>query len=677
MHDDGQNGQNGLNGQGDQDGQDEREQSAAETAGTGAAETVARIPRQLPRRGSHGHLGPRHRAEGPGAASAPAPSVPPARVPGTGVPSLSADGSSPSGDPGPGRPVDGDELPSDEELPPSDALLAAAVRAGDDYAFEELYRRHAAAVRRYARTCCRDAFTAEDLAGEVFARTLQALRAGKGPDIAVRAYLLTAVRNIAATWTRSDRREQLVDDFTAFAASSPAVANVNATDPGADTWAMAEVDHSLVVRAFSRLDKDDRMLLWHTEVEREPPREVALLIGKTANATAVQASRARDRLATEFLQAHISEAQSAACRSSAKRLGAFARGALGKRAGNDVRAHLNDCDRCSAAYLELVDLNHSLRELLPVGALAWVGSGYFVAIVAGVAGGAGTAAVGVAAGATAAGSGGAAGGGGSAAVAAEGLGVPAKAGIAAGVTVVVVAGVAVALALTGGTAHKPQPKPRPVAAAPRPVVVRPRPTPTPTPPAPAPEVQPVVAAAPPVVRPRPRPKPVVVRPRPRPMPRPTPKARPAPLPVADYFVDSLPYSGFGNTRGPSLADDAASDVWQRGGGVRVGGTAYSRGITMDAPSSATIDLNGQCSEFDASVGIDDMTMGLGAVRFSVLDDSTGRTLWQSGIVSGGDPAVPVQVALKGLTAIRLAVVPADGSYLANEADWADARFSCS
>jgi hypothetical protein len=46
------------------------------------------------------------------------------------------------------------------------------------------------------------------------------------------------------------------------------------------------------------------------------------------------------------------------------------------------------------------------------------------------------------------------------------------------------------------------------------------------------------------------------------------------------------------------------------------------------------------------------------------------------VVDGGDPAVPVSVGLKGITAIRLVVTPADGSYVANVADWADARFSC-
>ncbi|MFC5907147.1 RNA polymerase sigma factor, partial [Streptacidiphilus monticola] len=295
----------------------------------------------------------------------------------------------PDGAPRPGHvPQPGGPVDDDGELPPSDAELTAAVRAGDDSAYEELYRRHSAAVRRYARTCCRDAFTAEDLAGEVFARTLQALRSGKGPEVAVRAYLLTAVRNVAAAWSRSDRREQLIDDFQVFAATSPAVAEVDVTDPGADAAALAGVEHSLVLEAFRNLDADDRLLLWHTEVEQEPPREVALLLGKTANATAVQAHRARDRLAAGYLQAHVAALpEGSGCTEYAGRLGQLARGALGKRAAGGMRAHLDECDRCSAAYLELVDLNHSLRELLPSGLLVWLGSGYGTALAAGLVGG--------------------------------------------------------------------------------------------------------------------------------------------------------------------------------------------------------------------------------------------------------------------------------------------------
>ena len=250
---------------------------------------------------------------------------------------------------------------------------------------------------------------------------------------------------------------------------------------------------------------------------------------------------------------------------------------------------------------------------------------------------------------------------------------PAKAGIAAVVTVVAVAGLV--FALTGSNHPKPvPPKPQLVMPASAPVAIVPPPAPVPTPPppvAPPPPPPPVVV--------KPTPKPVAPRPKPKPKPKPPPKPRPKPkppVPLADYYVDSLPYSGLGSTKGPSLRPDAEDGVWQRSGGVRIGGVTYARGITATAPSSAAIDLNGQCREFDAYAGVDDMELGMGAVTFAVLDDTTGRTLWRSGVVHGGDRAVSVRVELAGVSAIRLVALPAAGSLVPDVADWADARFSC-
>ncbi|MFD9068058.1 sigma-70 family RNA polymerase sigma factor, partial [Kitasatospora purpeofusca] len=324
--------------------------------------------------------------------------------------------------PAPADPVDG-------ERPPSDAELTALVRAGDDTAYEEIYRRHVDSVRRYARTCCRDSFTAEDLAGEVFARTLQALRAGKGPEFAVRAYLLTAVRNVAAAWTRSERREQLVDDFSVFAQSSAAVVDLDLADPGADAWAMALADQRMVMQAYAELPEDDRVVLWHTEVERESPKTVAVMLGKTANATAVQAHRARDRLAAGFLQAHVSGSQDRDCEAYANRLGAYARGSLRKRASAEVGRHLKECDRCTAACLELSEINHGLRALLPGGVLVWIGAGGFGAAAAAVGG---VAAVGGAAAGTAAATAGGTAGGAAGGTAGAATGTTAGAGAAGG-----------------------------------------------------------------------------------------------------------------------------------------------------------------------------------------------------------------------------------------------------
>ena len=212
-------------------------------------------------------------------------------------------------------------LPPPLELPPSDSELVQLMREGDDSAYEELFLRHSEAVRRYARTCCRDAHTADDLTAEVFARTLQAVRGGAGPEQAVRAYLMTTVRRVAANWARTQKREHLVEDFAVFAEAARAseVSDQNASfgaglDLGADVLAMHEAEQSLAMQAFRSLPERWQAVLWHTTVEEESPSEVAPLFGLTANATAVLASRAREGLKQAYLQAHVSQIGRASCR---------------------------------------------------------------------------------------------------------------------------------------------------------------------------------------------------------------------------------------------------------------------------------------------------------------------------------------------------------------------------
>ncbi len=97
-------------------------------------------------------------------------------------------------------------------------------------------------------------------------------------------------------------------------------------------------------------------------------------------------------------------------------------------------------------------------------------------------------------------------------------------------------------------------------------------------------------------------------------------------------------------------------------------------MTVHGKSSVTIDLNRSCTTYDALVGVDDMTMELGAVRFSVYAD--GARLWQSPLMKGGDPALPVQVNLTGRKTIRLVVEPHTPFSSVALADWAQSRMRC-
>ncbi|MFI1798215.1 sigma-70 family RNA polymerase sigma factor [Streptomyces sp. NPDC020379] len=577
------------------------------------------------------------------------------------------------------------------DVPPSDIELVARMRSGESVAYEELYRRHAAAVRRYARSCCRDDHTAEDLTNEVFASTLQAVRGGAGPNSAVRAYLLTTVRRVAAAWAKTTRREQLIEDFAVFAASAgrgSLASDDDTLDLGADVLAMREAEQSLAVQAFRSLPERWQTVLWHTTVEEESPSEVAPLLGLTANATAVLAHRAREGLKQAYLQAHVSTSLTSGgtCARYADRLGAYARGGLRMRAERGLRKHLEDCARCRTAALEVADVNARLRALLPVAVIGWSAAGFSVKVAAGLA--AGTAGAGTAAGAGVAatagsGGGGGAGGGAGSAAAGEGLGAPAKAGIAAGA--VIVAGAVTAYALMGSSpAHHLAPRAKapagPVAtvppAAPEPEPVR---KPPPSPPAPTAPVAPVASVR--HTTPPPTPRPVTPPP---PAPSPTPSAPESPAPSPDptpsqeppvrvFPLNQLEYGGVGDGTEPEVRLSGSGWLWQRYG-MEIGGVGYGDGVSMRASSSVTVDLNRSCTSYDALVGVDDLTFGLGAARFSVYGD--GTRLWESGVVRAGEAAVPVHVPLSGYRTVRLVVSPVSVMDSVTVADWARARISC-
>ncbi|MFH9550875.1 sigma-70 family RNA polymerase sigma factor [Streptomyces sp. NPDC017435] len=588
-------------------------------------------------------------------------------------------------------------LPPSREVPTADTDLIGRMRSGDDTAYEELYRRHADAVRRYARTCCRDAHTADDLTAEVFARMLQAVRGGSGPEHAVRAYLLTCVRRVAAGWTRSAKREQLVDDFAVFAAQSArsseaaddtAPVGSFGSGPGADVRAMHEAEQSMAMQAFRSLPERWQAVLWHTEVEDESPSEVAMLFGLDANGTRVLASRAREGLKQAYLQAHVSAAltHDEECARYADQLGGYARRRLRTRAERGLRKHLDECAKCRLAALQIEEVASSIPAVVPVAVIGWFGAAGYAKAVALIAGGAGAGAAGAAA--VAGGSSGGTGAG-SGALASEGLAAPVKAGIAAGV--VAVAAAAVALALVGNDAPAGRPEAGPPASAPAPVARPEEPTPTATPPkgrAPESPESPMIipaAAAPtptpartpgPTPTPTPTPAPTLSpAPAPKATPTPTPTPTPPPPPAPTVFpLSGLPFDLDGDGSGPEIRLRGSSWVWQRYG-LSIADRRYERGVTVHGNSSVTVELNRTCTSYDALVGVDDLMTKLGKVSFAVYAD--GNRLWSSGVIEGGEAAVPVHVDLTGRTTVRLVVEPRNGLDSVVLADWADSGFTCS
>jgi RNA polymerase sigma factor (sigma-70 family) len=361
---------------------------------------------------------------------------------------------------------------------PSDAELIDSVRGGRVDAYGSLYERHVSAAYNLARQLARSSAEADDLVSEAFARVLDTLRAGRGPDSAFRAYLLTALRHVAYDKTRKDRKVELTDDVE----TASGVSTENISEPFRDT-AVAGLERSLAAKAFARLPERWQAVLWHTEIEGQSPAEVAPLLGLTANGVSALAYRAREGLRQAYLQVHLAETTTDRCRATADKLGAWTRGGLSKRETTQVGTHLDECDRCRALAAELADVNGGLRVVATL--VLGLGTVGYLATTAKA-----TTGVALAAAATTSATTGAAAG---AAGAASSL---PRQFVGVGASVAALAA-ALALALTGSPA---QTIPTAAPAAPPSRSAAPAPAPKPAPPAPA-KPQPPAPPAPPVVPP--------------------------------------------------------------------------------------------------------------------------------------------------------------------------------
>jgi RNA polymerase sigma factor (sigma-70 family) len=254
----------------------------------------------------------------------------------------------------------------------SDAELLDQARSGDEAAFTELYVRHQAAALRLASTY-RRLGDPEDLVNGAFERVLGAIRRGAGPTESFRAYLFVTLRRLAAE--QGERpADQALDEVP-----EPVSDEAGAAE-------MGQADREIVTQAFESLPERWQAVLWHTAVEGRQPKELAGVLGVSANAAAAMAYRAREKLRQSYLQAHLLAAPAPEHEPHRSRLGAYVRDGLSKRDHAAVHAHLRGCESCTALVAELEDVNRVLaRAVLPLFLLAGakLGGGAAAAAAAG------------------------------------------------------------------------------------------------------------------------------------------------------------------------------------------------------------------------------------------------------------------------------------------------------
>jgi RNA polymerase sigma factor (sigma-70 family) len=253
----------------------------------------------------------------------------------------------------------------------ADAELISAVRGGDVEAYGVLFERHADAARRLSRQLV-SAGDAEDLVSEAFVKVLAVLQRGGGPDIAFRAYLLTAVRRLRVDRIRVTSKLHTTDDMEMF---DPGV-------PFSDTT-IEDFENAAAARAFASLPERWQLVLWHTEVEEQKPADIAPLLGMSANSVSALAYRAREGLRQAFLNEHVAEIDGESCRWTHDHFGPYIRNGLAKRDTAKVERHLEECRPCAGIYLELVEVNSNLGGILAPLLLGGAAVAYVAASSAG------------------------------------------------------------------------------------------------------------------------------------------------------------------------------------------------------------------------------------------------------------------------------------------------------
>jgi RNA polymerase sigma factor (sigma-70 family) len=235
----------------------------------------------------------------------------------------------------------------------SDPHIMAMVRDGDASAFDELFRRHVAAAQFVARAQTDNVSDADDVVSEAFASIFQALTEGKGPDQFFRSYLLTAVRRIAYDRNRKARRTQVVGDVD--------VLDTVAID--GDT-VLDAFESSTMAKAFKSLPERWQAALWHVDIEGLKPAAAAPFIGLSPNGVSSLVIRAREGLRQAYLQNHVTVVSDDSCAEFSSQLGKYARDGLKRASREKVRAHLEECPKCTAVLVELNDVQAGMRALV-------------------------------------------------------------------------------------------------------------------------------------------------------------------------------------------------------------------------------------------------------------------------------------------------------------------------
>jgi RNA polymerase sigma factor (sigma-70 family) len=219
--------------------------------------------------------------------------------------------------------------------------LVAAVRAGDDHAFEQLYHRYQRRIGAYIYGMVHDHGRAEDITQDVFMSALRRMRATE-TAIAFKPWVYEIAKNACIdAFRRSKRAEEISYDADDGGERLHLVSKGPTPEAAVDT--RMSLDH--LRGAFGGLSEAHHQILVMRELEGLSYRQIGEQLGMSRPSVESTLFRARRRLSEEYEELVSGER----CR----RIQAIIAGATGGRAGTrderKMARHVSYCQPCRRA----------------------------------------------------------------------------------------------------------------------------------------------------------------------------------------------------------------------------------------------------------------------------------------------------------------------------------------
>ena len=241
----------------------------------------------------------------------------------------------------------------------ADAELVAAVRAGDDSAFEELYRRYQPRIARFVCSMLHDAARCEDVAQEAFLSALRRMRETDA-EINFKPWIYQIARNAAIdSYRRNNHAVEVSMDADDGLRASDRTRLVGLDgSPDAALITKERLDH--LQGAFDELSDVHTRVLVMRELEGMSYREIGQKLDLTRPAVESALFRARRRLESEY--AELSEGRR--CEAMEGTITRIAQGVQRGTEEHRLARHARRCHSCRRRAREL-----GIEPLSALGAL--------------------------------------------------------------------------------------------------------------------------------------------------------------------------------------------------------------------------------------------------------------------------------------------------------------------